>query len=66
MARLSARGELDLGEGSRYAGSFRAHGTAGARCGTSTASGTPASGPAAAEALGERLQDALAVSTASR
>lgn len=26
MARLSARGELDLGEGSRYAGSFRAHG----------------------------------------
>lgn len=26
MARLSARDELDLGEGSRYAGSFRAHG----------------------------------------
>ncbi|MQA07934.1 MAG: hypothetical protein GEU98_05135 [Pseudonocardiaceae bacterium] len=26
MARLSARGELALGEGSRYAGSFRAHG----------------------------------------
>ncbi|TWP52764.1 SEC-C domain-containing protein [Lentzea tibetensis] len=26
MARLAARGELDLGEGSRYAGSFRAHG----------------------------------------
>ncbi|WP_199440680.1 DUF5926 family protein [Umezawaea beigongshangensis] len=26
MARLSHRGELDLGEGSRYAGSFRAHG----------------------------------------
>ncbi|GGP37514.1 DUF5926 family protein [Saccharothrix coeruleofusca] len=26
MARLSVRGELDLGEGSRYAGSFRAHG----------------------------------------
>jgi hypothetical protein len=26
MARLSARGELDLGEGSRFAGSFRAHG----------------------------------------
>ncbi|HET9143688.1 DUF5926 family protein [Actinophytocola sp.] len=26
MARLSARGELTLGEGSRYAGSFRAHG----------------------------------------
>jgi hypothetical protein len=26
MARLSARGELGLGEGSRYAGSFRAHG----------------------------------------
>lgn len=26
MARLSARGELDLGEDSRYAGSFRAHG----------------------------------------
>ncbi|HEY0640983.1 MAG TPA: DUF5926 family protein [Pseudonocardiaceae bacterium] len=26
LARLSARGELDLGEGSRYAGSFRAHG----------------------------------------
>ncbi|MDQ3402233.1 MAG: DUF5926 family protein [Actinomycetota bacterium] len=26
LARLSARGELSLGEGSRYAGSFRAHG----------------------------------------
>ena len=26
LARLSARGELTLGEGSRYAGSFRAHG----------------------------------------
>lgn len=26
MARLSARGELGLGEGSRYAGCFRAHG----------------------------------------
>ncbi len=26
MARLAVRGELDLGEGSRYAGSFRAHG----------------------------------------
>ena len=26
MARLAAAGELDLGEGSRYAGSFRAHG----------------------------------------
>jgi len=26
LARLAARGELDLGEGSRYAGSFRAHG----------------------------------------
>ena len=26
LARLHARGELDLGEGSRYAGSFRAHG----------------------------------------
>jgi hypothetical protein len=26
MARLAARGELALGEGSRYAGSFRAHG----------------------------------------
>lgn len=26
MARLSARGELHLGEGSRFAGSFRAHG----------------------------------------
>ena len=26
MARLQARGELDLGEGARYAGSFRAHG----------------------------------------
>lgn len=26
FARLHARGELDLGEGSRYAGSFRAHG----------------------------------------
>jgi hypothetical protein len=26
LARLSARGELDLGEDSRYAGSFRAHG----------------------------------------
>ncbi|WP_433267079.1 DUF5926 family protein [Actinosynnema sp. CS-041913] len=26
LARLSVRGELDLGSGSRYAGSFRAHG----------------------------------------
>ena len=26
LSRLAARGELDLGEGSRYAGSFRAHG----------------------------------------
>jgi hypothetical protein len=26
MARLHVKGELDLGEGSRYAGSFRAHG----------------------------------------
>ncbi|HEY3263449.1 MAG TPA: DUF5926 family protein [Pseudonocardiaceae bacterium] len=26
MARLAARGELDLGDGSRFAGSFRAHG----------------------------------------
>jgi hypothetical protein len=26
LARLQARGELDLGEGTRYAGSFRAHG----------------------------------------
>jgi hypothetical protein len=26
LARLSARGELDLGEGSRFVGSFRAHG----------------------------------------
>jgi len=26
LSRLQARGELDLGEGSRYAGSFRAHG----------------------------------------
>jgi hypothetical protein len=26
LARLSARGELELGEGSRFAGSFRAHG----------------------------------------
>lgn len=26
LARLNARGELDLGDGSRYAGSFRAHG----------------------------------------
>lgn len=26
LARLQARGELDLGEGSRYVGSFRAHG----------------------------------------
>lgn len=26
LARLSVRGELDFGEGSRYAGSFRAHG----------------------------------------
>ena len=26
LARLAVRGELDLGEGSRYVGSFRAHG----------------------------------------
>jgi Family of unknown function (DUF5926)/SEC-C motif len=59
MARLSARGELDLGEGSRYAGSFRAHGVL-----------VPVwdldqerharewAGPA--EALAKRLDDALA------
>jgi len=58
LARLHARGELDLGEGSRYAGSFRAHGLL-----------VPVwdldrelharewAGPA--EALGKRLADAL-------
>jgi hypothetical protein len=58
LARLHARGELDLGEGSRYAGSFRAHGLL-----------VPVwdldrelharewAGPA--EALGKRLLDAL-------
>jgi len=58
MARLAARGELGLGEGSRYAGSFRAHGLlvpvwdldqdSHAREWTETA-----------EALGTRLTEAL-------
>ncbi|MBW4719563.1 DUF5926 family protein [Saccharothrix obliqua] len=58
LARLSVRGELDLGEGSRYAGSFRAHGLLVPvwdldRELHSSEWATPA------EALGKRLRDAL-------
>lgn len=59
LARLSARGEIGLGEGSRYAGSFRAHGLlvpvwdldreAHAR-----------EWAEAADQLGKRLEDAIA------
>ncbi|GDY31175.1 DUF5926 family protein [Gandjariella thermophila] len=59
MARLSARGELDLGEGSRYAGSFRAHGTLVPVWDLDRERHSREwAGPA--EALAKRLDDALA------
>ena len=59
LARLQARGGLNLGEGSRYVGSFRAHGLS-CRSGTSTASCTPRSGQSPAAAFAARLDEALA------
>ncbi|NUT99712.1 MAG: SEC-C domain-containing protein [Saccharothrix sp.] len=58
LARLSVRGELDLGEGSRYAGSFRAHGLLVPVWDLDRElHSSEWAGPA--EALGKRLQDAL-------
>ncbi|MET1076285.1 MAG: DUF5926 family protein [Umezawaea sp.] len=59
MARLHVRGELDLGEGSRYAGSFRAHGLVVPVWDLDREMHVSEwAGPA--EALGKRLLDALA------
>ncbi|ATE51936.1 DUF5926 family protein [Actinosynnema pretiosum] len=59
LARLSVRGELDLGEGTRYAGSFRAHGLLVPVWDLDRESHSSEwAGPA--EALGKRLLDALA------
>jgi len=58
LARLSVRGELDLGEGSRYAGSFRAHGLLVPVWDLDREQHSSEwAGPA--EALGKRLLDAL-------
>ncbi|RKT51944.1 DUF5926 family protein [Saccharothrix australiensis] len=58
LARLSVRGELDLGEGSRYAGSFRAHGLLVPVWDLDRElHSSEWAGPA--EALGKRLRDAL-------
>ncbi|MEJ2852562.1 MULTISPECIES: DUF5926 family protein [unclassified Saccharothrix] len=58
LARLSVRGELDLGEGSRYAGSFRAHGLLVPVWDLDRElHSSEWAGPA--EALSKRLQDAL-------
>ncbi|MBB5958804.1 hypothetical protein FHS29_005413 [Saccharothrix tamanrassetensis] len=58
LARLSVRGELDLGEGSRYAGSFRAHGLLVPVWDLDRElHSSEWAGPA--EALGKRLQEAL-------
>ncbi len=58
LARLSVRGELDLGEGSRYAGSFRAHGLLVPVWDLDRElHSSEWAGPA--EALGKRLLDAL-------
>lgn len=58
LARLSVKGELDLGEGSRYAGSFRAHGLLVPVWDLDRElHSSEWAGPA--EALGKRLQDAL-------
>ena len=59
LARLSARGELALGEGSRYAGSFRAHGLLVPVWDLDRES-HPAEWNEPAEALGKRLDAALA------
>ncbi|GAA0224007.1 DUF5926 family protein [Saccharothrix mutabilis subsp. mutabilis] len=59
LARLSVKGELDLGEGSRYAGSFRAHGLLVPVWDLDRElHSSEWAGPA--EALGKRLLDALA------
>jgi hypothetical protein len=58
MSRLSARGELALGEGSRYAGSFRAHGLLVPVWDLDPESHAR-EWAAPAEALGARLVDAL-------
>ncbi|NUT48237.1 MAG: SEC-C domain-containing protein [Saccharothrix sp.] len=58
LARLSVRGELDLGEGSRYAGSFRAHGLLVPVWDLDRESHSSEWAPGA-EALGKRLRDAL-------
>ncbi|GAB2998951.1 DUF5926 family protein [Saccharothrix stipae] len=58
LARLSVRGELDLGEGSRYAGSFRAHGLLVPVWDLDRELHSSEWAPGA-EALGKRLQDAL-------
>ncbi|MFI9810774.1 DUF5926 family protein [Saccharothrix variisporea] len=58
LARLQVRGELDLGEGSRYAGSFRAHGLLVPVWDLDRElHSSEWAGPA--EALGKRLHDAL-------
>ncbi|MER5261337.1 DUF5926 family protein [Actinosynnema sp. NPDC002837] len=58
LARLSVRGELDLGEGSRYAGSFRAHGLLVPVWDLDRELHSSEWAPGA-EALGNRLRDAL-------
>ncbi|QQQ76548.1 SEC-C domain-containing protein [Saccharothrix sp. 6-C] len=58
LARLTVRGELDLGEGSRYAGSFRAHGLLVPVWDLDRELHSSEWAPGA-EALGKRLQDAL-------
>ncbi|MFD0200135.1 MULTISPECIES: DUF5926 family protein [Saccharothrix] len=58
LARLSVRGELDLGEGSRYAGSFRAHGLLVPVWDLDRELHSSEWAPDA-EALGKRLQDSL-------
>ncbi|ONI82065.1 preprotein translocase subunit SecA [Saccharothrix sp. ALI-22-I] len=58
LARLSVRGELDLGEGSRYAGSFRAHGLLVPVWDLDRELHSSEWAPGA-EALSKRLQDAL-------
>ncbi|GAA3460423.1 DUF5926 family protein [Saccharothrix longispora] len=59
LARLSVRGELDLGEGSRYAGSFRAHGLLVPVWDLDRELHSSEWAPGA-EALGKRVSDALA------
>ena len=59
LARLHAAGELDLGEGSRYVGSFRAHGLAGAGVGPRPGRAPQRVGRAGA-GVRDRLAEALA------